>query len=538
MFFSGDPYRTLGLPPGAPLEEVKRAYRRLAKAYHPDTAGPAALPRFLAIKAAYEMLAGAPRGRGAGSRSTPRSRWSTRPGAGAGAGGPGGRAEGGGTRGTRTADGDPGRSAGTGPSGGSGTGPTPTGATGSSRAGAAAGNPSRPGAAGPRGGREDPFAWARQGPPPRNAGRRTPGGDARATGSGQRATGSGQRPPGSRQRPTGTDARSRRTPTRRATLGSTSYDDALHEEDRVWHGAAWYGVTTGTYWRPNPREYADPRKHGPEYEERARRAASTGDLGGRPAAADVRPDGSGAETDIDGRRPTAATPEGDADATAAGDAPGPVPGAQPGSGDPANREDSPSATRGPGTRPTRSAPGFGSAAERSLHGRVGAFWTRDATPTGPPLSLDQFADRALTLLLGTPTRARITLAVVAWPLLALLLVGAAGELTGCGRYAASCPVDGDTWTAIARVGAGAVLALLVAAPRLALRAAVASLVALVVAAPAAALLAVFGGSRDPGGAAGALTLVVALAWSIGAIGAASGRLRLPPTLRARVPWWR
>ncbi|HWP62198.1 MAG TPA: hypothetical protein VNO86_01860, partial [Candidatus Binatia bacterium] len=392
-----------------------------------------------------------------------------------------------------------------------------------------------------RGGREDPFAWARQGPPPRNAGRRTPGGDARATGPGQRATGSGQRPPGSRQRPTGTDARPRRTPTRRATLGSTSYDDALHEEDRVWHGAAWYGVTTGTYWRPNPREYADPRKHGPEYEERARRAASTGDLGGRPAAADVRPEGSGAETDSDGRRPSAATPEGDAAATAAGDAPGSVPGGRPGSGEPADREDGPSATRVPGTRPTGAASAVGSAAERFAHGRAGSSWTREAARSAlssPPLSLDELADRVLTLLLGTPTRARITLAVVAWPLLALLLVGAAGELTGCGRYAASCPVDGDTWTAIARVGAGAVFALLLAAPRLALRAAVASLVALVVAAPAAALLAVFGGSRDPGGAAGALTLLVALAWSIGAVGAASGRLRLPPTLRARVPWWR
>ena len=33
--------------------EVKQAYRRLAKANHPDAAGEAALPRFLAIQAAY-----------------------------------------------------------------------------------------------------------------------------------------------------------------------------------------------------------------------------------------------------------------------------------------------------------------------------------------------------------------------------------------------------------------------------------------------------------------------------------------------------
>ena len=64
-----DPYRTLGLPRTASLAEVKAAYRRLAKANHPDTAGEAAVPRFLAIQAAYERLAGPMPGR---PRSTPR----------------------------------------------------------------------------------------------------------------------------------------------------------------------------------------------------------------------------------------------------------------------------------------------------------------------------------------------------------------------------------------------------------------------------------------------------------------------------------
>ena len=31
-----DPYRVLGLKPGASEEEVKRAYRQQAKKYHPD----------------------------------------------------------------------------------------------------------------------------------------------------------------------------------------------------------------------------------------------------------------------------------------------------------------------------------------------------------------------------------------------------------------------------------------------------------------------------------------------------------------------
>ena len=58
MNLDPDPYRTLGLERGASLADVKRAYRRLAKANHPDAAGEAALPRFLAIQAAYDQIAG------------------------------------------------------------------------------------------------------------------------------------------------------------------------------------------------------------------------------------------------------------------------------------------------------------------------------------------------------------------------------------------------------------------------------------------------------------------------------------------------
>jgi hypothetical protein len=43
--------------------------------------------------------------------------------------------------------------------------------------------------------------------------------------------------------------------------------------DPPWDGGAWYGPSSGTFWTLNPREYADPRKHGPEYEARARRAS-------------------------------------------------------------------------------------------------------------------------------------------------------------------------------------------------------------------------------------------------------------------------
>lgn len=52
--------------------------------------------------------------------------------------------------------------------------------------------------------------------------------------------------------------------------GSTTYDGAT-EDEPVWDGAAWVGADSGTYWTVNPREYADPRKHGPEYRARGRR---------------------------------------------------------------------------------------------------------------------------------------------------------------------------------------------------------------------------------------------------------------------------
>ena len=107
-----DPYATLGLPSGASLDEVKRAYRALAKRYHPDSAGEAAMTRFLAIQAAYEALtdprpstpkepggsaAPAPRpsnadsARARATREAYRTRRTGSPGAtGAAAGGPGG----------------------------------------------------------------------------------------------------------------------------------------------------------------------------------------------------------------------------------------------------------------------------------------------------------------------------------------------------------------------------------------------------------------------------------------------------------------
>ena len=53
-----DPYKVLGLEPGASDEEVKKAYRRLAKQYHPDRnpGDEAAARKMQEINAAYEQI--------------------------------------------------------------------------------------------------------------------------------------------------------------------------------------------------------------------------------------------------------------------------------------------------------------------------------------------------------------------------------------------------------------------------------------------------------------------------------------------------
>lgn len=53
-----DPYSVLGLKPGASDEEVKRAYRQLAKKYHPDMnpGDPYAAQKMNEINAAYDQI--------------------------------------------------------------------------------------------------------------------------------------------------------------------------------------------------------------------------------------------------------------------------------------------------------------------------------------------------------------------------------------------------------------------------------------------------------------------------------------------------
>ena len=51
-----DPYAVLGLDPGASLDDAGRAYRELAKQWHPDRAGEHGAARMIQLNVAYEML--------------------------------------------------------------------------------------------------------------------------------------------------------------------------------------------------------------------------------------------------------------------------------------------------------------------------------------------------------------------------------------------------------------------------------------------------------------------------------------------------
>ncbi len=401
MATNADAYRTLGLAPGATLDEVKRAYRRLAKANHPDAAGESALPRFLAIQAAYDRIVD-PDGtatRAGNGRATPASPWQADPNRARATH----RAYGGRSRRTRSTSGRP-----------NGTGST----TGGPAAGGATADDASPGTDRP------PRRW------------------------------------------------------KKATLGSTSYDGAEAEPfEPDWGGASWYGTTSGTYWTLNPKEYADPRKHGPEYQARARRAAEV-----EAAQEAVGVDDPGAAAGL----PPDATAGSPPDAAA-----GPPPGA---------------------TQPTHTTGTWWAAtdagAARSAAGEDPATTAAPPLePTPDPLVEATWLDAGSGSLAGRAARA-----IAAWAPLALGLGWVVGEASGCGRFAATCDPVTAPLMAIAQL---AVLAVLLLVPRLASVGLVGAIGTLIAAVPASFVLASMGGAAEPDGSRAALAVVLVIGWSAG-----------------------
>jgi hypothetical protein len=431
MSFQGDPHRTLGIAPGASLNEIKSAYRRLVKQYHPDAAGERALPRFLAIQGAYERLVD-----GEGRLRQPST--------------------------ARTTRREPWRA-----------------------------DPSRPRAS------RDAWRARRSGSGSAAGASGTAGGSGpRAAGASNGGAGDAGAPPNERPRRerSSREHHARRGP-RRATPGSTSYDEAAEPLDPDWDGGAWYGPSSGTYWTINPREYADPRKHGPEYQARARRAAR-----GQPE--DSAP-GVGPEPTIDEAAASAAA------------------GAEPSwnwrTDERADEGPAGSTTSGGaewGTRswryddvPPAAAPGGR---------RPGRRTAASPSPEPAPLpDLESLAMRAAPRnLLGVArrdARARLVLALVGWPPIGYALATLLTELTGCAAFAASCPEPVPVITLA--VQPLVVAGLFALAPAAAV-AAFASIVALAVALPVAAILSV-GSGPDARVGAGLLGFTVAGAYLVG-----------------------
>ena len=436
-----DPYRTLGLEPGASMAEVKRAYRLLAKAFHPDSAGEAALPRFLAIHEAYEQL------RTGRAPSVPRA---SRPPAAPPA---------------EPWRADPARARAARERARAGKGRT------------TAGGASAAGAAGARGGSTAGGT---------TTGRGGPQGRPTSTSSGAGSTG-----------------RTGRRQVRKATMGSTSYDDARDHADATWSGASWYGPSTGEYWIVNPREYADPRKHGPEYQSRTR----------RPADGQAFDAVAGAEFPNAATASRAAAMGGASTAAGTSTAAGPTTAAGA-----ATAERPPAVQRG---QATSRASWAAASADRAWANDAAGPRPGERPRDGDPLAAAEAATRRW---LGGPTDdpiRRLGLALVAWPPIGLAAAAAIGDLTGCSVYSASCDGSEPLLPWLAQAAILGILLLLPPLTRVLAGGAFAVLLAVV---PIAFFLLAVGGSGAPQ-AGYVFAVLLGGAWLVGVGWATRASLR-------------
>ena len=416
---ANDPLRVLGLRPGASSADIKQAYRALAKANHPDSAGPGALVRFLAIQAAYEQLVpakGGPTNRGRASARGAEP-WRADP----------GRA-------------DPGRA--------------------------------RESRAEPPDGTAGPTA----GP------NRTEGSTGRRRSTSSKSSG----PAGSGE--------PRRRATRKATFGSTTYDEVVDSDDPTWQGASWYGPTSGEYWTVNPREYADPRKHGPDYQSRASERAARAETrrAERTAARGTAVDGDGAS----------ATNQTNDEANARAEAAARAWAAQAARARAADAEQRRARTAGePGPHGHDPSPGVDpEAGSRSAPDRD---------------SVDLGVRQAATALSGRVERSsyrRLILALLAWPPLGVAAASVISGVTGCAVFSASCTSMASAYPWFAQF---AIIAALLLVPAVARLLVAGTIAVTLLAFPAAATLVAGGASYDPVYGPASLFSVLAVVWLAG-----------------------
>ena len=341
---------------------------------------------------------------------------------------------------------------------------------------AAPGTAGAPGRTGAAGGPASSGAARTSGAPRRGRRAAQPGPTGGASGRSGRAGASsgGAGTAAGRDRPPGTDG-GRSVGRRRATLGSTSYDGADDVFEPDWHGASWYGPSSGTYWTINPKEYADPRKHGPEYQARGRRPAP----GGRT-------------------EPAPGTP--------------PTPSAEASSADAPT--DAPRAAAPPRSAPPRAAPRAAAPPPPAPHPPAAPHPPPPAAPSASrrPASRAAVAARRTTGP-GIPTR--VALALLGWAAPGLAIAAIAGLPGG---LTATLPLQ--------VVG----VALLAVWPRFAWAATGAGMALVFAAIPIVALVAALGGPFVPAGSAPEAAVVLAiLAWLGGLIVVGSGRV-------APYPW--
>jgi hypothetical protein len=251
-------------------------------------------------------------------------------------------------------------------------------------------------------------------------------------------------------------------------MGSTSYDDAVDWEPE-WQGGTWYGATSGTHWTVNPKEYADPRKHGPEYLARARR---------RVEWANER--------------------------------------ARSGGGATAPASDEPAAER-------HARPGAGPAAAPPPPQHASASYT-DGGYGGD-------AGGTSALRVGTAIPARVVAALLAWPPIGYVAALAIGEASGCARFAATCTDDASLLIWAVQPVILAVLLLVPALARPAAVASIALLIAAVPA--AAAFSASAGNRGPSRETVGIFVGILIMAYAVAFVGAATDRIPLPAWLRPR-----
>jgi hypothetical protein len=156
---------------------------------------------------------------------------------------------------------------------------------------------------------------------------------------------------------------------------------------------------------------------------------------------------------------------------------------------------------------------------------------RRASAGQPPPDLGRAAEdiiRALTDERLGGVRARVARAVIGWLPIAFGIGWIAGELTGCGRFAATCDGSADPLVTILQV---AVLALLLAVPVVASIATMATMALFGAAIVAALILSATGSAADGDSRRVALGAVLLVAWFVGLAIAVMRRLRTlsPPT---------